>query len=429
MNINEILAKAMAMGASDVHLKQGLVPVIRLHGELYPLDLKLPRLTADHIREIARTVLPQGQHSVLDVKKEIDCGYGVSGLGRFRVNIFKQRGSWRIVIRAIRDKVPNFQDLHLPKVLEKVAGIERGLVLVTGVTGSGKSTTMASLIDFINRTRNRHIITIEDPIEYLIQDRKSLITQRELGADTESFSQALRAALRQDPDVILIGEMRDKETIATAILAAETGHLVISTLHTADAQETINRVLSAYDTSQHGQVRLQLASVIQAIISQRLARRSDGKGVIPAVEIMFNTARIRELIVKPERTQDIRHAIEEGHVSYGMQSFDQSLMGLLSEKLITFEEAISLSTNPDDFELRFKGITSQDGKRWENFDKNAAQSSAAWNAIPNLEVDRIAPGKTVSEEDLEDGPEITLEIANQVDAIAKKVGGLVKKIK
>ena len=428
MNLNEILAKAMSMGASDVHLKHGLVPVIRLHGELYPLDLKLPRLTGEHLREIAKHVLPTSQHALLETRKEIDCGYGVSGLGRFRVNIFRQRGSWRIVIRAIRDKVPNLVDLHLPKGLERISSFERGLVLVTGVTGSGKSTTMASLIDHINRTKNRHIITIEDPIEYLIQDRKSLITQRELGADTDSFSHALRAALRQDPDVILIGEMRDRETISTAILAAETGHLVISTLHTADAQETINRILSVYETGQQQQVRLQLAAVLQAIVSQRLAKRADGKGLIPAVEVLFNTARIRELIVKPERTHDIRQAIEEGHVGYGMQSFDQSLMQLLSENLIHLEEALSLSTNPDDFQLRFKGITSQDGKRWENFDRHQA-NSAAWNAIPNLEVHRIEATKPPEEETNPEEPTIELELEQAVDAIAKKVGGIVKKLR
>lgn len=396
MDINEILAKAAALGASDVHLKQGLVPVVRVHGELYPLDMQMKRLTGEDIKNICTSILPVHQQKLLENRREIDTSYGVSGLGRYRVNIFRQRGSLRLVIRAIRDKVPTLEELTLPKILEKIANYERGLILVTGATGSGKSTTMASLVDHINRTRNRHILTIEDPIEYLIQDRKSLITQRELGSDTESFASALRAGLRQDPDVILIGEMRDKETIETAILAAETGHLVISTLHTSDAHETINRILTCFEPSQQPQMRLQLSTVLQAVISQRLARKHDGSGIIPAVEIMLGTTRIREMIVKPDRTSDIPVAIEEGFVSYGMQSFDQSLMDLLSKQLITLQEAMSLSTRPEDFELRYKGVTSSDGKRWDNFDKN--NGSQGWSQVEDLEVDRIVSPVEPSED-------------------------------
>jgi twitching motility protein PilT len=245
------------------------------------------------------------------------------------------------------------------------------MILVTGVAGSGKSTTMASLVDHINHTRTKHVVTIEDPIEYLIRDRKSIISQRELGSDTKSFAVALRAALRQDPDIILVGEMRDKETIETAILAAETGHLVISTLHTLDAPETINRIVSVFDPYQQAQVRLQLASILKAVISQRLAKRCDADGILPVCEIMIGTARIRKMISDPELTQNIRTAIEEGHLDSGMQSFDQQLMQLLTEKKITMNEALKLSTHPENFALRAEGIHSMDGNKWSNFDNRS----------------------------------------------------------
>jgi len=366
--LNDILKLAFMKGASDVHLKTGSVPMVRLHGDLVPLDAHAPRLNGETMVAIARSLMSDVQCRLFDEFKELDLGYGISGVGRFRVNVFMQRGSLRMVFRALKDKIPTLKDLGLPAVVEKIAEGERGLILVTGVTGSGKSTTMASMIDHINRKYRKHIITIEDPIEYLIRDRTSLITQRELGTDTPSFSRALRAALRQDPDVIMIGEMRDTETIHTALQAAETGHLVISTMHTADAQETINRILVHFEPHQQLQIRLQLASVIRAVIAQRLAQKSDRSGSVPAVEIMISNARIRDMIIQPEKTRDIPMAIEEGYVSYGMQSFDQSLMGLLKHRVIDVREAVQLSSRPEDFELRLKGVHSQEDQRWKNFE-------------------------------------------------------------
>lgn len=386
-----MLAKAISVGASDVHLKHGVVPVVRKLGALHPLDPQLKRISAEQIKDIAYSILSENQIAVLEAGREVDLGYGVQGLGRFRVNIFKQRGSIRIVIRAIPDRVPSIEELHLPQVIEKICAFERGLVLVTGVTGSGKSTTMASMVDYINANETRHIITIEDPIEYLLRDRRSLITQRELGSDTESFAKALRAALRQDPDVILIGEMRDQETIETALLAAETGHLVISTLHTADAPETINRILAVYESHKQPQIRIQLAATIKAIISQRLARRSDKKGVIPAVEVMISTARTREMIENPLKTKELTLAMEEGFQTYGMQTFDQSLMQLVSKNFVSYEEALQLSSNPPDFELRYKGfVNSGEGAKWEDFEDT---KGSKWAEIPSVELQQEPENK------------------------------------
>ena len=260
---------------------------------------------------------------------EVDLAYGVPGLGRFRVNVFQQRGTIGVVFRVIPFKIQSIEQLMLPKVLEKMAGEQRGLILVTGTTGSGKSTTLAAMIDHINATETCHIMTIEDPIEFLIRDKRSIVNQREVGVDTMSFGQALKSALRQDPDVILVGEMRDLETIETALTAAETGHLVMSTLHTLDATETINRIISAFPPYQQKQVRLQLGSVLRGVISQRLVPRADGKGRVPAIEVLLCTTRVREMIEDKDRTKEIPDAISQGHVSYGMQTFDQSLMGLL----------------------------------------------------------------------------------------------------
>ena len=257
---------------------------------------------------------------------------------------------------------------------------------MTGVAGSGKSSTLAATIDDINKRDNKHILTIEDPIEFLIRDRKSLITQREIGIDSSSFATALRAGLRQDPDVILIGEMRDRETIEAALLAAETGHLVLSTLHTLDAIETINRILAAFDGSQQAQVRMQLAAVLKAVVSQRLAKRKDGQGLVPACEVLINTPRVRELIEDPKQTKDIREAIEEGSAAYGMQSFDQSLLDLLNRDLITYEEALLHCSRPEDFRIRSEGITAMDGKKWSStggFDKKVDDK---WNNITEVEI-------------------------------------------
>jgi twitching motility protein PilT len=298
----------------------------------------------------------------------VDLAYSIAGLGRFRVNTFMQRGMIGIVFRVIPFGVKNIEQLHLPKVVEKVGSESRGLVLVTGTTGSGKSTTLAAMIDYINSSRTCNIITIEDPIEFLIRDKRSIVNQREIGVDTTSFASALRSALRQDPDVILVGEMRDFETIETALTAAETGHLVLSTLHTIDATETITRIVSVFPPHQQPQIRLQLASIIKGIISQRLVPRADGKGRVPAVEVMVSTARIRECIADKDMSKEITDSIAKGFTSYGMQTFDQSLMHHVKNGLIKYEAALAHVSNPDDFALRFKGISATSDGTWDDFE-------------------------------------------------------------
>jgi twitching motility protein PilT len=364
MTLNEILVLAAKKSASDIHLKVGIVPVIRKHGILRPLAADLTPLTAEDLENMAQLLMTPDKRRQFEDKKEADLSYEMGGLGRFRVNIFLQLGSLRMVIRHIPHRIPTIEELNLPDILSKIADYERGLVLVTGVTGSGKSSTLAAIINQINQTKNNHILTIEDPIEFLIRDRRSIISQRELGPDTLSFANALRAALRQDPDVILIGEMRDRETAEIALLAAETGHLVFSTLHTSDSQESINRVVSLFDGQQQQQVRLQLASVLKAIISQRLAPRKDQKGSIPAVEILFNNTRVRDLIADPTKTSQLVAVMEEGQVAWGMQSFDQSLMDLVRKGLVDYEDALKLSSHAEDFQLRYSGVSSADSQKW-----------------------------------------------------------------
>jgi twitching motility protein PilT len=298
----------------------------------------------------------ESQRETFKQKREIDMAHSIPGLGRFRVNIFQQRSTIGMVMRVIPIKIQTIEELNMPPVVEKLAMESRGLILVTGATGTGKTTTLASMVEHMNTHRSCHIITIEDPIEYLIRDKKSLVNQREVGTDTDSFAEALRSAMRQDPDIILVGEMRDYETISTAILAAETGHLVLSTLHTVDATETINRIISVYPPYQQRQVRLQLASLLRGIISMRLVPRADGRGRVPAAEIMVVTQTIRECIVDAEKTRKIPDFIAAGQSQYGMQTFDQSLMVLYKRSLITYEEALLWASNPDDFALRVRGI-------------------------------------------------------------------------
>jgi twitching motility protein PilT len=371
VELNDILRAASKHGASDVHLKVGLPPILRINGKLIPL--KVPEaLRIEDVDTMANLIFREDQRSRFDRNHELDCAYSVQGLGRFRVNVFQQRGTIGIVLRLVPVGVRTFEDLHLPKVLEKVAMEERGLVLCTGTTGCGKSTTLAAVVQYINNFRSCHIMTIEDPIEFLLRDNKSIINQRELGVDTSSYADALKSALRQDPDVILVGEMRDLETIETAITAAETGHLVLSTLHTLDAGETINRIVASFPPFQQKQIRLQLASVLKAVVSQRLVPRSDGGGRVPAAEVLLNTARVREYIEDKDKTRKIREAIQQGFVSYGMQTFDQSLMGLLKENLITLDEALRQASNPDDFALRVRGVSSTSDLTWDDFDKDSS---------------------------------------------------------
>jgi twitching motility protein PilT len=367
LELNEILKIALKGGASDIHVKSGLPPMFRVDGALVPLK-NGERLMPEDIQKMAYAIMNPLQKQRFDEVREVDLAYGIAGLGRFRVNVFQQRGSVGIVFRVIPFGVKSIEQLHLPKVIETIAIEQRGLILVTGTTGSGKSTTLAAMIEYINANRTCHIMTIEDPIEFLIRDRRSIVNQREIGVDTQSFSMALRAALRQDPDVILVGEMRDFETIETAITAAETGHLVMSTLHTLDATETINRIISVFPPYQQKQIRLQLSSILRAVVSQRLVPRADGKGRVPALEVLVSTARIRECIADKDRTKEIHDAISKGYTTYGMQTFDQSLMHLVKQGLVTYEEALKHVSNPDDFALRFRGIGSTSDGTWDDFE-------------------------------------------------------------
>jgi twitching motility protein PilT len=341
--------------------------MFRVDGALVPLK-NGERMMPDEIQKMALDIMNPVQKARFDEHREADLAYGIAGLGRFRVNAFQQRGTVGIVFRVIPFGVKTIDQLHLPNVVERITHENRGLILVTGTTGSGKSTTLAAMIEQINADRTCHIMTIEDPIEFLIRDRRSIVNQREIGVDTHSFANALRAALRQDPDVILVGEMRDFETIETALTAAETGHLVMSTLHTLDATETINRIISVFPPHQQKQVRLQLAAILKAVISQRLVPRADGKGRVPALEVLVTTAFTRELIGDKDRTKEIPDAIAKGHTAYGMQTFDQSLMQLVKEGLVTYEEALKNVSNPDDFALRFRGIASTSDSNWSDFE-------------------------------------------------------------
>ena len=366
MELNEMLTIAVKARGSDIHIKTGMPPVVRIDGKLRAIP-NAERLSADNVMAMALGIMNDRQQKQFDENYEVDLAYGVPGLGRFRVSVFAQRGTIAMVFRAIPFAIPSLESLNLPPILKKLSLEERGLILVTGTTGSGKSTTLAAMVDYINDHRTCNIITIEDPVEYLHRDRKSIISQREVGFDTASFGRALTSSLRQDPDVILVGEMRDFETIETALTAAETGHLVMSTLHTIDAAETINRIISVFPPYHQRQVRMQLSGILKGVISQRLVPRADGKGRVPAVEIMINTARIRDCIDDKEKTKQIPEAIAQGFTTYGMQSFDQSLMQHYSNKLITYEEALRQSSNPDDFALKVSGISSTSDASWDQF--------------------------------------------------------------
>jgi twitching motility protein PilT len=357
MHINDLLKIATERKASDLHLKVGSYPVIRVSGHLMALT-ELSRLSQEDTIAMAFSIMSGRQKQKFKDHFEIDLAYSVPGLGRFRVNIFQQRGTVGLVLRVIPSKILTTEELVLPPVLKTIADERRGLILVTGTTGSGKSTSLAAMIDYINTTRTEHIMTIEDPIEFLHRDKKSLVNQREVEVDTKSFAAALRSALRQDPDVILVGEMRDYETIETALNAAETGHLVLSTLHTLDATETINRIISVFPPHQQKQIRLQLAAVLKAAVSQRLMPRADGTGRVPAVEVMRTTNFIRDAVENKDKTKLIHDAIAQGTSQYGMQTFDQSIYQLYKKDLITMEEALRRATNPDEFKLKLAGIES-----------------------------------------------------------------------
>jgi len=390
-----ILKTALKFKASDIHLKAGAPPIVRVDGNLYPFK-DFPRLSVDNLKEMADSMMGPVQKEYLRDFYEVDLGYGVPGIGRFRVNIYQQRGSLVIAMRIISFEILDLQTLNMPPIVEKLIDEQRrGLILVTGTTGSGKSTTLAAMIDYINRHRSENIITIEDPIEYLHRDNLSLINQREVGFDTTSFALALRSALRQDPDILLVGEMRDLETIEIAMTAAETGHLVLSTLHTVDAVETINRIISVFPPHQQAQVRHQLASILRGVISQRLIERSDGKGRVPAIEVLINTPMVRECISDSDKTLEIKDAIIKGHSIYGMQSFDQSILSHYRNGLVSYEEALRQSSNPDDFLLKVKGVSSSSDTSWDAFDSSGEEidetaTAPAVSADDKMDIERFS---------------------------------------
>ena len=366
--IDDLLRMAMSFGSSDLHLRAGSTPVIRVNGELRPMS-GAAKLTQEETLEMAFSMMSNRQKQHFKEVYEVDIGYGVSGLGGFRVNIFQQRNSIGIVARVISDEIRDFAQLGLPPVLSTIADEQRGLILVTGTTGSGKSTTLAAVVDHINEQRNCHIVTIEDPIEFLHKDKESFITQREVDVDTRSFAEALRGSLRQDPDVILVGEMRDLETIETALVAAETGHLVLSTLHTLDAQETLTRIISAFPPYQQKSIRIQLAGLLKAVVSQRLMKSIKTGSRVPAVEVLISTPLIRDYILHEDKTASIRDVIAAGTSQYGMQTFDQSLFYLYQSGMVTLEEALRGATNPDEFRLRLAGIQNTSAMAKEEMEK------------------------------------------------------------
>lgn len=381
MNIDDILKIAIEKDASDIHLKVGNHPQLRVHGGLASLN-EFPPLTTKDTEELANQMMSDSQRQALKEDRDLDLAYSLPGFGRFRGSIFMERNAIAIALRIIPIHIKPIRELRLPEIIEKIACFERGLVLVTGTTGSGKTTTLASMIDYININRQRHIITVEDPIEFHHEDKKSTICQREIGWDVKSFSRGLRSALREDPDIILVGEMRDVETIETALLAAETGHLVLSTLHTLDAPETINRIISAFPPHHQRQIRVQLAGILAAVISMRLIPRKDGKGLVPAVEVMIATPYIQDCIQDRDKTALIRDAIAAGVSEYGMQTFDQSIYHLYKHNYISFEQGLRYSTSPDNFRLRVQGIQSAADIALEEMEKKMDRTSPGTHESP-----------------------------------------------
>ena len=363
MDIKRILKDMIDRGASDLHLKVASPPILRINGSLVYLEYQAP--TVQDMVGVAQQILTPAQREVFETSREIDFAFGVPGVARFRANFYVQRGSIAMVFR------------HVPVVIGELATRPRGMILVTGSVGSGKSTSLASMVDIINSECSRHVITIEDPIEFLHKDKKSIISQREVGCDTGSYSDALKHILRQDPDVILIGEIRDAESMKIALTASDTGHLVLSTMHTIDATQTISRIISFFPPHQHQEIRYLLASSLQGVISQRLVTDSEGERRYPAVEVMITTSTIREYIRDPEKTVMIRQAIQEGFVEYQMQTFDQSLMQLYKEGKITIEAAMHASSNPHEFSLRLKGIQASSDTTWDRFEDSTNDTNQA----------------------------------------------------
>ncbi|MBD3403338.1 PilT/PilU family type 4a pilus ATPase [candidate division GN15 bacterium] len=389
MTLKQMLVEMLNRKASDLHVRVGIRPNLRVNGRLE--QIATDPISIDSMDQIVSQILNEKQRERFERKNEMDLALSVAKLGRFRINLFRQRGTTGIAVRAVNTQVPTFADLNLPPVVKDISGLHRGLVVVTGTTGSGKSTTLAAVIEEMNANRPLNIITVEDPIEYIYRDKKSVIAQREVGGDTESFAAALRHAFRQDPDVILIGEVRDLETMSIALTAADTGHLVLTTLHTLNVVETITRIVSFFPPHQHQQIRLLLAGTLKGILCQRLIARSDMPGRVPAIEIMTSTGAIRECLLDPEKTTEIPDLMADGNVQYGMQTFDQAIMKLYKQGMISFEEAMANATNPDDFDLRLKGITGA-ADRWgekNNDDDDDRTETPDWD--DNAEI-RDMPG-------------------------------------
>ncbi|UCE25305.1 MAG: PilT/PilU family type 4a pilus ATPase [Candidatus Zixiibacteriota bacterium] len=374
MTLKQMLVDMLNRKASDLHIRVGIRPHLRVNGRLE--QIATDPVTIDLMDQIVSQVLNEKQRERFNRKNEMDLALSVAKLGRFRINLFRQRGTTGIAIRAVNTSVPSFEELHLPDSVKKIAALHRGLVIITGTTGSGKSTTLAALIEEMNANRTDNILTIEDPIEYIYRDKKSIISQREVGGDTDTFAAALRHAFRQDPDVILIGEVRDIETMSIALTAADTGHLVLTTLHTMNVIETITRIISFFPPHQHQQIRLLLAGTLKGIVCQRLLTRADMPGRVPALEIMFDSGAIKECMIDPDKTAGIMDLMEAGGVQYGMQTFDQSIMQLHKQGLISFEEAMAHATNPDDFDLRLRGITGS-ADRWKEEEEEEATEDRA----------------------------------------------------
>jgi twitching motility protein PilT len=369
MTFKNMIQAMLDKDASDLHLRVGLRPTLRVNGNLVFIDDQ--RMLQDEMEKVLSQILNEEQKNRFHQRREMDLALSISKMGRFRINLYKQRGTIGVAIRRVNTKVPSFDELNLPDSIKDIADNKRGIVIVTGTTGSGKSTTLASMVEHINDYRTDNILTIEDPIEYIFRDKKSIISQREVGGDTESFAAALRHAFRQDPDIIMVGEVRDADTMNTALTAADTGHLVLTTLHTLNAVETISRIISFFPPHQHQQIRLLLGGTLKAIICQRLLPRTDKPGRVPAVEVLISTAAIREAIIDPMKTNTILDLIESGNIQYGMQSFDQSIMKLYKSGYISYEEALVHCSNPDDFDLRVKGITSASDKGWSEFGEHS----------------------------------------------------------
>ncbi len=362
MKIEHLLRKMVNEGASDLHLKVGGIPNFRLKSRVVPIGDE--KITIDMMDDFINDIMNRQQKTKWENMKEMDFAVSAGSLGRFRVNLFRQRGTVALAIRHVKGEVPNFETLFLPEVILDLAMKKRGLILVTGTTGSGKSTSLASMVNHVNEHSSSHIITIEDPIEYVHKDKASIVTQRELGQDTDNFANALKASLRQDPDMILVGEIRDLDTFQIALTAADTGHLVMSTIHTTNASETLKRILSMYEPHLHDEVRSMLASTLVAIISQRLLPKKDGNGLVPAAEILVNTPTIKEYLQDTDKFEMINSAIAEGHTQYGSQTFDQSIFKLYKDDMITYDTAYKYASNPNDFDLKVRGIESASDRSW-----------------------------------------------------------------